>query len=260
MPSNSWDGLASAYEDLSVREDSLDTLMDWPAQRRAVGDVAGKTILDLGCGSGRKAFHFATSGAKKVVGIDVSEAFLAPWDSREKPQGLSFFRGDLSSLEKIEAIAKERFDIVTCFQSIGYSHNLNKTVGFIRAHIVGGGRFILTTAHPLRFAVELFESRGTPYGDAYRDETEYTYPSSWDKAILISHSKPMISTYVNIVLANGFRLDSMDEPDLSKEQKAEFPHKAKWVSKYVGTIVYRFTAVNRSPRILAVSGSEVPVA
>lgn len=37
------------------------------------GDVKGKEILDIGCGSGRYAVVFAQRGAKKVVGIDLAE-------------------------------------------------------------------------------------------------------------------------------------------------------------------------------------------
>jgi len=226
-----------------VKEDSFDTLLDYPAQLKAVGNVEARSILDLGCGSGRKAFNFAISGAKKVVGIDISSSFIDMWNEREKPSNLFFYQGNLSSLEDVQEISNEEFDLVTCFQVIGYSSNLNGTIAFIRSHLILGGRFVLTTAHPFRFAIEKNEKEGIPPGEAYRDESWYTYPSTWDSNIIVSHRKPMISTCINTMLSNGFRLDSMSEPDLTKDQKAKYPHKAEWLAKYVGTVVYELTAI-----------------
>src|SRR5512138_3262425 len=35
--------------------------------------LAGKTVLDVGCGSGRFAFQLLEAGAAKVIGVDISE-------------------------------------------------------------------------------------------------------------------------------------------------------------------------------------------
>ena len=40
------------------------------------GDVAGKTICDLGCGSGRFVTEFAQRGAGRVTGIDIAPEML----------------------------------------------------------------------------------------------------------------------------------------------------------------------------------------
>ena len=116
---HSWEDLSAKYEAASVRADSLDTLLDWPAQLRAVGDVVGKRILDIGCGSGRKALHFALAGAAQVTGVDISESFVSQWKSREMPPNLRFCVGDLSRLSEVEALAGQQFDTAVCFQAIG---------------------------------------------------------------------------------------------------------------------------------------------
>ena len=47
---------------------------DWVMQ--TCGDVRGKTICDIGCGSGRFVTEFAKSGAARVTGVDVAPEML----------------------------------------------------------------------------------------------------------------------------------------------------------------------------------------
>lgn len=49
-----WQSLAQGYEAARAREDSLDRLVEWPAQRAVLGDVVGRSVLDVGCGNGAK--------------------------------------------------------------------------------------------------------------------------------------------------------------------------------------------------------------
>ena len=53
-PGQPWLELAPDYERARTREESLDRLVEWPAQRELLGDVAGRSVLDLGCGNGGK--------------------------------------------------------------------------------------------------------------------------------------------------------------------------------------------------------------
>src|SRR5205085_1976365 len=52
----------------------------------ALGRLAGRRVLDLGCGKGRFAAHLATRGAK-VVGLDRSAAMLARAMDLERVRG-----------------------------------------------------------------------------------------------------------------------------------------------------------------------------
>ena len=47
---------------------------DWVVER--AGDVRGKTICDLGCGSGRFVTHLASRGAGHVTGVDIAPEML----------------------------------------------------------------------------------------------------------------------------------------------------------------------------------------
>jgi SAM-dependent methyltransferase len=47
---------------------------DWVMER--AGDVRGKTVCDIGCGSGRFVDELARRGARRVVGVDVAPEML----------------------------------------------------------------------------------------------------------------------------------------------------------------------------------------
>ena len=71
-PSHAWLELAPDYERARTREDSLDRRVEWPAQQELLGDVAGRSVLDLGCGNGGKLAELVRDGATASVGVDVS--------------------------------------------------------------------------------------------------------------------------------------------------------------------------------------------
>lgn len=238
-----WDNLADKYEDLQVKEDSLDTLVEFPVQRELTGDVENKCILDLACGSGRKSLGFANEGASFVLGIDKSESFISRWKFREKPDNLSFAVGDLSHLDKIPELKGRVFDIVTCFQAICYTEILADAMLEIRGLLDKGGLFIFTTAHPFRFVVEKQERFGISPGTAYRDESPYSFQAMWDDSVTLTHCTPKFSTMINSIVNSGFSILEMREPDLSEQQKTEYPHKNRWMEKYLGMVAYKCIAI-----------------
>ncbi len=80
-------GLAILLSRLKVFEDASRMAEQYPTdseiaagvlwQAYMLGDIAGKRIADLGCGTGILAIGAALLGAKSVIGIDTDEAALA---------------------------------------------------------------------------------------------------------------------------------------------------------------------------------------
>ncbi|WP_434297717.1 class I SAM-dependent methyltransferase [Clostridium sporogenes] len=57
-------------------EKSYNDLLEQPAINKLLPYVKSKTILDIGCGYGYNSLIFAQNGAKKVIGIDLSQKML----------------------------------------------------------------------------------------------------------------------------------------------------------------------------------------
>lgn len=51
--------------------------------------LAGQTIMDVGCGSGRFAFQMIEAGAAKVIGVDISTEAISQADERRRHLGLN---------------------------------------------------------------------------------------------------------------------------------------------------------------------------
>ncbi len=53
------------------------------------GDVAGKVVVDFGCGGGQEAIEIAQRGARKVIGIDVRQTALDHAAQRAREAGVA---------------------------------------------------------------------------------------------------------------------------------------------------------------------------
>ncbi len=88
------------WRNFSERLTNEDYLNAKKSVRELVGDLSGKTVLDIGCGSGLFSIAASALGAKKVVGFDydpqcVSTAkdmleHIRPWDSKIKADSIEF--------------------------------------------------------------------------------------------------------------------------------------------------------------------------
>ena len=109
----------------------------------AVGDVEGKGVLDLACGSGYYSRMFKARGAEHVHGVDVSEKMLAEAKRQESQDGVTYYRHDL--LEGPPPPPPFRPDVVVAAWLLPYASNFNELLEFCEAAAVSlesGGRFV----------------------------------------------------------------------------------------------------------------------
>jgi SAM-dependent methyltransferase len=101
-PSQAWQELAVDYEQARAREDSLDRLVEWPAERDILGDVTGRSILDLGCGNGGKLAQLVREGAVASAGVDIGGNFIT-----SPPAGVELIQGDLSDPDSLPELSRQ---------------------------------------------------------------------------------------------------------------------------------------------------------
>ncbi len=107
-----------------------------------IGDVAGKSILDLGCGDGFYSRKFKQKGAAKVVGVDTSEKMveLARAEEAKYLQKLEYIVCDVGNLGKIGS-----FDLVVASFLLNYAstkEQLLQICQMISTNLKPEGRFV----------------------------------------------------------------------------------------------------------------------
>lgn len=230
-----WIGLAPDYEHYRSREDSLDRLVEWPAQRSMLGAVAGCSVLDLGCGNGGKVIELARDGAVDSVGIDISDNFLA-----ELPVGVQLVRGDLSELGSIAELADRKFDRIVFLQSFGYASDPVQTLAAAREMLAQDGFILLSRTQPVRYALARAEQNGTSLGEEYfTTAPTYSYSSGWNDQITLTKRPYTMSDLINIFSAAGLWIEAAVEPQLSDDARNRFPHKQAWMNKYLGILIFK---------------------
>ncbi len=88
--------------------------------------LTGRTILDVGTGTGRAALALAVRGAA-VTGVDASAEMLAVAERRAKSAGIAvtFARGDAHGLE----FPPQSFDAVTCLRVLMHTPDWRRSLG-----------------------------------------------------------------------------------------------------------------------------------
>ncbi|MFQ4142625.1 class I SAM-dependent methyltransferase [Chlorogloeopsis sp. ULAP02] len=107
-----------------------------------LGDLTGKTVLDLACGEGFYTRLFKRNGAARVVGVEISEKMmeLAIQEEAREPQDIEYILGNVLELGKIG-----NFDLVVASYLLNYcqtKEQLLKVCHNIFANLKPGGRFV----------------------------------------------------------------------------------------------------------------------
>lgn len=80
--------------------------------------LAGKTVLDVGCGGGILAESMARRGAASVLGIDMAEKSLQAAAAHAQNNGVDNLAYRCVSVEDLAAEMPHTFDVVSCMEML----------------------------------------------------------------------------------------------------------------------------------------------
>lgn len=114
--------------------------LEWINSRIA---LAGKTVIDVGCGGGILAESMAKKGAK-VTGIDLSEKALKVADLHGLESGISV-RYEKITAEDMATREAEQFDVVTCMEMLEHVPDPASVIQACYRMVKPGGHVFFST-------------------------------------------------------------------------------------------------------------------
>lgn len=225
MKENKYDDSAffEQYEKMNRSQKGLEGAGEWYVLKNMLPDFSGKDILDLGCGFGWHCRYAIENGAKSVIGVDLSEKMLEKAKKINNLKGIEYVK---KALEDTDYSAGQ-FDIVLSSLTLHYIKSFDNISQNIYKWLKPKGSFIFSVEHPIFTA---FGNQDWVYGkdgeklywpvDNYFKEGKREAIFLGEKLIKYHRT---LTTYINTLLKQGFKINEIIEPEPSSQMLAEFP-------------------------------------
>jgi ubiquinone/menaquinone biosynthesis C-methylase UbiE len=201
---NGYDSFAEAYT--AENETSLlNAYYERPATLALAGDVAGRRILDAGCGSGPLFAELRDRGAI-VSGIDASAGMLE--QARRRLGADADLR--IADLADPVPFPDQEFDDVIASLVLHYLRDWKPTLAELRRVLKTGGRLIVSVNHP--FLVNLMHRQTGPRPDYFEP---YTWTDEWTmggQTVQMTFWNLPLHAMTDAFTAAGFRICVINEP------------------------------------------------
>jgi SAM-dependent methyltransferase len=214
---NDYDGFAEAYA-ASNENNLVNAYYERPAMLALAGGVAGRRILDAGCGSGPLFAALRDRGAI-VTGIDKSAGMLELARRR---------LGDAADLQVAELgsplpFPDDTFDDVTASLVLHYLEDWRPALAELRRVLKPGGRLFVSVDHP--FAVNLmYRAGGRKDGrnaDYFATSNRTEEWAMGGQTALMSFWDRPLHAMTDAFTAAGFRISVISEPAVAPDTPRE---------------------------------------
>ncbi|MFF7680047.1 class I SAM-dependent methyltransferase [Actinacidiphila glaucinigra] len=212
---NDYDALAEGYT--AENEAGIaNAYYERPAILALAGAVAGRRILDAGCGAGPLSAELSARGAV-VTGIDASAGMLA-LARRRLGEGADLRVADLRDPLPF---ADGAFDDVVASLVLHYLEDWGPTLAELRRVLTSGGRLIVSVDHP-------FALHGMQYLAGNRTDyfATYNWTEEWDmggRTATMSFWNRPLHAMTDAFTAAGFRISVISEPQPVPAARELFP-------------------------------------
>jgi SAM-dependent methyltransferase len=191
------------------------------AELQLLGTVAGKNVLELGCGGAQCSIALALQGAT-MTAVDITEAQLAFARDLAARNGVqvTFYQRDVADLAPI---ADQSQDLAFSAQAFGYVDDLAACFHEVYRVLKPGGKFVWSQGHPYYNCVDgkTLQLRRSYFERGKRVDGEEA------GVIPFAYQLRGVDDYVNLLIDAGFILERLVEPD-SRPRYAYDPWYGMW--------------------------------
>ncbi|MEU2116021.1 class I SAM-dependent methyltransferase [Streptomyces sp. NPDC016459] len=207
MGTQQYDDIGEAYE--GFKSLPLERFAVIPGLLAMVGDVRGRSLLDLASGTGFYSREFRRRGATDVLGIDVSGEMVAVARRLEEsePLGVRYEVGDVAEMRPLG----RRFDVALAVQLLSYAEDYATTERMCRnvhRNLRPGGEFFVLNQSPdYRFdgpTPEKYGFRSEPTGEEAETGPQVRITALLDPPISFVANRPRREVYEKALRSAGF--------------------------------------------------------
>ncbi len=224
MSQNLYDDPAffAGYSQLARSRDGLAGAPEWATLRSMLPPLEGLRVLDLGCGFGAFARWVRKMGAAEVIGIDRSQMMLARAQSLTRDPKVAF---RIAEIERL-VLPPASVDLVYSSLVLHYIDDFAPVAAMMRNVLADGGHFVASVEHPIYTAPRDPNWRTGNDGAQVWPLTDYLSEgrrvTDWITSGVVKYHRT-VASYVNTLIANGFRIQRLEEWAPNPKQIAEHP-------------------------------------
>jgi ubiquinone/menaquinone biosynthesis C-methylase UbiE len=190
--------IADDYNDWAATYDDVQNLtrdLAGETLRQVELSLAGRRIVEVGCGTGRNTEWLIRpeADAASVVALDFSEEMLAKAKARVSESDVRFIQHDVRLPWPLET---DSADVVIAMLILEHVENLAPVFAEAARVLTGGGEFFLCELHPMR--------------QLAGGQAQFSNAKTGERKLVTAFVHD-VSEYVNTALACGFELLKMGE-------------------------------------------------
>jgi ubiquinone/menaquinone biosynthesis C-methylase UbiE len=201
---NIYNKYAKEYSKSMLAGRFFNNYIEMPAVKKAIKNIKGKKVLDVGCSIGAHSKIFSTKGAK-VYGIDISEEMIKIAKSRVLKG--NFRVADMKKLP----FKNNTFDLVFYGLSLHYIQDVKQVMKEAYRVLKKKGRLLISTHNPCATGQKRIKVQGKKIFIV--DDYFGTKMEQWDMVpgMLIKHYVFTLERLFNPIMDAGFALTHITE-------------------------------------------------
>jgi SAM-dependent methyltransferase len=211
-------------------------------------ELAGRAVIDLGCGEGRNTREFARRGAR-LSGVDVSRKMIEAATAAETQEPLSIsYR--VASFSNLSAYPDGSFDLAVSTMALMDGPDFEGAAREAYRVLRRGGGFYFSVLHPCFVTPlqkwirdEAGEEIGFRVGEYFSDDVHIdrwrftAAPEESGDLFAVPRFPHRMETYINGLAAAGLRILKIHEPRPTEDMVAAYPRLAR-LRRHIPIFIY----------------------